>query len=139
MERPKVTPEILTQAAQKLADENGWDAQQVEDIARGWRQYMDGYEFAKYLENHCDWAITVADVDALDCFGSEVRELHRQACIAWAKGNDIQPPLPIGTLTTRGEITGVSQYDGACYLIREHGETNESRRLVVKFEDARAA
>lgn len=139
MERPKVTQEMITQAAQKLAAENGLDAEQVADVAKHWRNHMNGYQLAKDLENYCGWDISVEDVDALDCIGSEVRELHRQACISWAKEHGIQPPLPIGAMTTRGEITGVSQYDVACYLIREHGETNESRRLVVRFEDARAA
>lgn len=139
MERPKVTPEMIAQAAQKLAAENGWDADQVADVAKCYRRNIDGYELAKELESRCCWSITVMDVDALDCMDSEVREIHRQVCIAWAKEHDIQPPLPIGTMTMRGEITGVSQYDGACYLIREHGETNELRRLIVRFEDARAA
>ena len=139
MERPKVTPEMIAQAAQKLAAGRGWDAEQVADVAKHWRSYMNGYELAKELDTYCGWDIDASDVEALDWMGTEVREIHRQACIAWAKEHDIQPPLPIGTMTTRGEITGVSQYDGACYLIREHGETNESRRLIVRFEDARAA
>jgi len=50
-----------------------------------------------------------------------------------------QPPMPIGTMTTQGKITGIYEHDAACYQIRENGETNESRRLIVRFEDARAA
>lgn len=139
MERPKVTPEMIAQAAQKLAAENGWNAEQVADVAKEWRSYTNGYELAKQLDTYCGWDIDAQDVEALDWMGSEVREIHRQACIAWAKEHDIQPPLPIGAATTKGEITGISEHDGACYLIREHGETNESRRLIVRFEDARAA
>ena len=41
-------------------------------------------------------------------------------------------------MTTRGEITGISEYDGATYLVRENGCTDEGRRLLVRFEDARA-
>ena len=137
MERPKVTPEIIAQAAHSLAKDNGWDSDQEADVAAHWRSFMNGYDLAKELESYCGWLITVEDVDALDCMDSEVREIHRKACIAWAKDNDIQPPLPIGSMTTKGEITGISQFDGACYLIRQHGETNESRRLIVRFEDAK--
>jgi len=139
MERPKVTPEMIAQAAQKLAAENGWDAEQVADVAKCYRSHIDGYELAKELESRCYWSISVMDVDALDCIDSEVREIHRAACLAWAKDHDVQPPLPIGTMTTRGEITGISTHDAAAYLIRENGETNEGRRLIVRFEDARAA
>lgn len=139
MERPKVTPEMIAQAAQKLAAENGWDAEQVADVAKHWRGYMNGYELAKDLDTYCGWEIDVSDVEALDCMGSEVREIHRAACLTWEKEHDVQPPLPIGTMTTRGEITGISTYDAAAYLIRENGETNESRRLIVRFEDVSAA
>ena len=76
-------------------------------------------------------------METLDNFGCDLREALRQACIAWARDNNIQPPLPIGTMTTRGQITGVSDHDGATYLIRENGCTQEGRRLLVRFEDAR--
>lgn len=139
MERPKVTPEMIAQAAQKLASENGWDSEQVDDVAKHWRRCMNGYELAKELDTYCGWEIDVSDVEALDCIDSEVRGIHRAACWEWAKEHNVQPPLPIGTMTTRGEITGISKYDAAAYLIRENGEINESRRLIVLFEDARAA
>ncbi len=139
MERPKVTPEMITQAAQKLADENGWDAEQVGDVAKHWGAFMNGYELAKELDTYCSWDIDVSDVEALDCVADAVREIHRQACLTWVKEYDVKPPLPIGTMTTRGEITGIYEHDAACYKVRENGETNESRRLIVKFEDARAA
>lgn len=139
MERPKVTPDMILQAAKKLANENKWDADQAGDVAKVYRSNMDGYELAKGLESHCCWDISVMDVDALDCMDTEVREIHRAACLAWAKAHDIRPPLPVGAMTTKGEITGIYEHDAACYLIRATGETNDSRRLIVRFEDARAA
>lgn len=139
MERPKVTPEMIAAAANKLASQNGWRTDQAADVAKVYRSHMDGYELAKELESRCYWDISVMDVNDLDCMDSEVREIHRSACLAWAKEHDIQPPLPIGTMTTRGEITGIYDHDAACYLVRKSGETNESRRLIVRFEDARAA
>ena len=137
MERPKVTPEMIVQAAQKLGDENGWDADDVADVAKTWRAYMNGYDLAKALDTYCGWDIDVSDVEALDGMGAEVREIHRAACWAWAKDHYVQPPLPIGTMTTLGEITGISEDYAACYKVRANGETNDSRRLIVKFEDAR--
>lgn len=139
MERPKVTQEMIVQAAQKLAAENRWDADQAAEVAAEYRTHMDGYQLAKELDSRHGWRISVMDVDALDCMDSEVREIHRAACLAWAKEHDVQPPLPIGTMTTRGEITGIYEHDAAYYKVREPGETNDSRRLLVKFEDARAA
>ena len=139
MERPKMTRELIAAAAAEFCARNGWDTDQARDLARVYRGgYMDGYELAKALDSECGWMPTAQDVETLDCFGGEVREAHRQACIAWARDNNVQLPLPIGTMTTRGEITGVSDYDGATYLIREPGDKDASRRLLVLFEDARA-
>ncbi len=140
MERPKITQEMIVQAAQKLAADNGWDDSQVADLAKVYAPYMDGYQLAKELESRCYWNITAMDVDALDCLDTEVRSIHRAACMAWVKEYNIQPPLPVGTMTTKGEITGIYEHDAACYLIREHGNLpNDSCRQIVRFEDARVA
>jgi hypothetical protein len=136
MNRPKVTPELIATVAAAFCSSHSWDASQADDLARAYRSGMDGYELAKALDTYHGWMPTADDVASLDCFGSDVREAHRQACIAWARDNNIQPPLPIGTMTTRGEITGISEWDGATYLIRENGCTQASRRLLVRFEDA---
>lgn len=139
MERPKVTPEIVAEAARQLAADHGWSDEQAADIAEYHEQWRNGYDLAKELESWCGWDIDVGTVEALDCMGTLVSELHRKACLQWAKENDIQPPLPIGTMTTKGEITGIYEHAAAYYKVREPGETNDSRRLLVKFEDARAA
>jgi len=140
MHRPKVTRELIATTAAEFCAREGWDADEAADLARVCRHSsMDGYELAKELDRICGWTPTAQDVETLDGFCSDVREAHRQACIAWARENNVQPPLPIGTMTTRGEITGVSDYDGATYLIRENGCNQEGRHLLVRFEDARAA
>jgi hypothetical protein len=100
---------------------------------------MDGYELARELENECCWSPTAHDVETLDDLSSELREALRQARIAWARDNNVQPPLPVGTITTQGEITGIYAHDGACYEIRKTGDTDPTRRYIVRFEDARAA
>lgn len=140
MERPKITREFIASVAAKFCEREGWDEDQADDLARVCRHaHMDGYELAKELDTICGWSPTAQDVETLDNFGHEVREAHRQACIAWARENDVQPPLPIGTMTTRGEITGISEYDGATYLVREPGGKEPTRRLLIRFEDARIA
>jgi hypothetical protein len=98
---------------------------------------QDGYDLAKELDITHGWMPSAHDVEVLDSFRSDVREAHRQACITWAKDNNILPPLPVGSMTTKGEITGIYAHDGACYEIREAGDTNPSRRLIVRFEDAK--
>lgn len=138
MERPKVTSELIAAAATAFCTRHGWDADQAADLARVYRANMDGYELAKELDHRCGWTPTAQDVETLDNFSDRVREAHREVCIAWARDNNVQPPLPIGTMTTRGEITGIYKHDAACYEIRESEGTNPTRRLIVKFEDARA-
>ena len=136
MKRPKITHEMVLAAAQNLALENKWDAVKAGELADVYEAHMDGYELAKELESSYSWDISVMDVEALDYMDCEVRNIHLAACLTWVRESDIQPPLPIGTMTTRGEITGISTHGAAEYLIRENGETNESRRLIVRFEDA---
>lgn len=136
--RPAVTPAMKLQAAQVIAARNNWENEMAAEIAEAFDRHDDGYELAKKLDNDYGWDITAMDVDALDQMDSEVRELHRQACIAWAKEHDIQPPHPIGTMTTQGEITGVYEHDAAMYLVRRPGEQS-SRRELVRFEDVKVA
>lgn len=139
MDRPKVTPELIATVAAAFCSSAQWHASKADDLARAYSSGLDGYELAKTLDINHGWTPTADDVENLNCFGSEVREAHRKACIAWARDNNIQPPLPLGTMTTQGEITGVSDRYGATYLIRENDCTQEGRRLLVGFEDARAA
>lgn len=140
MERPKLTKELITATAAAFCGRNGWDSDQAADIARVCRSAnMDGYELAKELDSMCSWMPTAQDVETLDNFGSDVREAHRQACIAWARDSNVQPPLPVGTMTTQGRITGIYAHNGACYEIRKPGDTEPTRRYIVRFEDAREA
>lgn len=138
MQRPKITRELIAAAAATFCARNGWDAQEAEDLVRVARAYMDGYELAKALDSECGWSPTAQDVDTLDMFSHEINEAHRQACAAWAREQNVQPPLPVGTMTTRGEITGISSYSPASYEIRKPGDTEPTRRYIVPFEDAKA-
>ena len=140
MERPKITKELIAATAAAFCERNGWDSDQAEDIARVCcSAHMDGYELAKELDSVCGWMPTAQDVETLDSFGSSVGEAHKQLCIEWARDNNVQPPLPIGTMTTKGVIAGIYEHAAACYRVKEHGEANDTRFLIVRFEDACAA
>jgi hypothetical protein len=140
MKRPTLTKEMIAACAEKFGKENGYDDGEVRDIARVTRSaYLDGYELAKALDDECGWSPSRQDVENLDDFGGVLLEALRQAELAWVAEHNIQPPLPIGTMTTQGKITGVSTYSPACYEILKNGETNPTRRSIVKFENARAA
>ena len=135
-QRPKVTKELITLAAQKLGERHGFSEQEIGDIVSCFQPSMDGYDLAKALESRCLWDIDAVMVDDLDCLGMDVSSLLRKACIDWARDNNIQPPLPVGTTITRGEITGIYAHDGACYEVKAPGETEPSRRYIVRFEEA---
>lgn len=138
MDRPKLTPEMVEQAVQSMAKRGNWTADQASEIAQVVRTPIDGYQLAKLLEVQFGWDISVDDVEELHGVWDAVRDVHKAACFAWVKEFDIQPPYPIGTMTTRGEITGIYPHDAACYEIREPDDTNENRRLIVKFEGVKA-
>jgi hypothetical protein len=139
MNRPQVTPELIATVAAAFCGSAGWDASQADDLTRAYRSGMDGYELAKELDSMYGWMLTAQDVETLDSFGCDLREALRQECIAWARDNNVQPPLPVGAMTTQGEITGIYASDGACYEIRKPGDTDPTRRYIVRFEDAREA
>lgn len=140
MSRPTLTEELIAATAAAFCERNDWDAGRAADLARVCRSVnMDGYELAKCLDRMCGWQPTAQDVETLDSFGCDLREALRHACIAWARDCNVQPPLPIGTMTMQGEITGIYAHDGACYETRRPGDSNPTRRYIVPFEDAREA
>jgi hypothetical protein len=136
MERPKITKEMILEAATKIAHSIDGDA---ETIAACYSHPMDGYQLAKEIERRAYWDLAMADVEELDVMSSIVSELHRAAEKKWAEENNIQPPLPIGTRITRGVIDSVCSHSAARYRVKENGCTQDGRFLLVRFEDAKAA
>ena len=134
--RPKVDQTIIASAANLLCQQHGWPNEHACDIAAAYRSHLDGYELAKALESDHSWDINAETVAQLDDMSHLVRSALRDACITWAKTYAIAPPHPVGTMTTRGEITGISDHEPATYLIRQHGETNPNRSLLIAFEQA---
>lgn len=137
--RPSVTTELVRQACRTLVEANNWPSSGPDDIASVFRPGMDGYQIARELEGTCGWYITAVDVEELDHVPIKVDTLLRQAQHAWATEHSIQPPFPIGTLLTRGEITGISSFAAASYEVRDPNDTIPSRRYIIPFEQARVA
>lgn len=136
MERPKVTKEMVIEAAQKIAANLNGDA---ETIAEHYRHPMDGYELARELDRYSGWDLTMPDVEELDCLSGIVSDLHRKAEKKWVEENNIQPTLPVGTHIKQGVIDSVCNHSAARYLVKENGCTQKGRFLLIKFEDAVAA
>lgn len=136
--RPAVTRELVADVARNMCERCWITGSEADDIARVYRQGMDGYAIAKALDDDCGWDCDTSMVEALDNFDHDVCGAHRKLCMAWASENNIQPPLPIGTQITIGEITGIYAHDAAYYEVRVTGETNDKRRRLVRFEDAKA-
>lgn len=106
---------VMRVAAAELAKEvAGWLEQEVDDelidtLAEALRSASgNGYEMARWLENHCyitpdAYLVEILDNDGL--WGAE-----RAAVAAWVAEHGITAPLPMGTLVKcsrgEGEITG---------------------------------
>lgn len=136
MERPKVTKEMVIEAAQKIAEHLDGDA---ETIAEHYRHPMDGYELARELDRYAGWDLTMPDVEELDCLSGIVSDLHSKAEKKWVEETGIQPPLPVGTRIKQGVIDSVCDHSAARYRVKENGCTQTGRFLLIKFEDAVAA
>lgn len=133
MQRPTVTDAMKLEAARQIATANDWD---VETIAAAYQHPMDGYELARELDRRHGWDLRRNDVDELDNMESLVRAQLEAAEKAWVTEHQIAPTLPVGTRIKQGVIAGVSEYLAARYKVKEDGDTDASRFLLVKFEDA---
>ncbi len=135
--RPRLTADMISAAAQRFCADNGWNQDMADDLANtNPSLHACGYELAKELDNRCGWSPSAQDVEVLDGFGQYLREELQKAVQAWADATPIEPPLPIGTMTDKGEITGIYEYEPACYLVKKPNDPIQDRRYIVKFEDA---
>ncbi len=137
MERPKITKEMILEAAKQVA-ENLEDGD-AESIAENYEHPMDGYQLARELDRNTHWDLTMSDVEELDCMHGIVDRLHGEAEKKWFAENDIPPPLPIGATIKEGVIDGIYEHAPARYKVKETGCTTAGRFLIVKFENAVAA
>jgi hypothetical protein len=135
MERPKISREIVIQAAECIADDVGVAA---ETIAAHYHVGIDGHELARELEKWAGCDMTMHEAEALDSMDMHVSELLAAAEKKWAEEYAIQPPLPIGTRIVQGIIDGIYEHGAAKYLVKEYGCTKGTRWLLINFESAQA-
>jgi methyl coenzyme M reductase subunit C-like uncharacterized protein (methanogenesis marker protein 7) len=135
MKRPEITDEMVLEAATQVASKISGGAD-PKTIAKHFNPYMDGYQLAKELDRNYYWDLTLEDVEVLDSMTSIVSGLLRTAEKEWAKTADLTPPLGIGTEIEEGVIKGIDEYSPARYLVKENGCTDDTRHLLIKFEDA---
>lgn len=128
---------ILAACTEVAAKLGGADAA---TIAQHYRRHMDGYELAKELDKYAYWDTTRDDMETLDEVDYLVDKAEKAAIKEWAATYDPQPPFTIGTRIEQGVITGIADdYSPATYLVKENGCTNDSRSLLIKFENAKLA
>ena len=134
--RPKTTREIILKIAADVARKLGESADAVEDIADAYMSYgPDGFSIAKELDRD-GWDLSAGDIETLDRMQWDVSRTVTELEKAWVEENNIQPPLEIGTEIKEGVIAGIYEHQPTYYLVKEHGCTNDSRHLLIKFEDA---
>jgi hypothetical protein len=104
------------------------------------RVYYQGIEAGTLVGRLCYHTLSLDQIEALDGIGYQIDRIHKKACEKWVVDFNIQPPLPIGELIEEGEITGISEYDPATYLVKPYGQddaTSNRRRRLIRFEDAK--
>ncbi len=138
--RPKVSKDIIKMAAIRILGESPVDTYgdkyDVEDIVDCYIDGMDGYEIVKKLDDHYGWEGDSQLVEELDQMGWMVRDMVDNEIKHWVKTYDIKPDLEVGTVITKGTITGVSEYGRGQYRVKEKGCEKANRYLLVNFEDA---
>ncbi len=112
----------------------------AESITEEYSYPMDGFELAKKLDKWQSWDTTRDDMEALDEMDSLVSAALGQAEKEWFQRNNIEPTLAIGTRIqwrdVIGEITGISDYGHAKYLVKPDVSAIGAGRYLVNFEDA---
>lgn len=131
---PKITKELLMEAFAEFARQFRCDAPTLV------KAYMyvndgDGFKIGKYLDD-LGWDITASDVEELDNLQWIADDTLKKARQKWVEDNNIQPEYEVGTVLTKGVITGFCEYSPAYYLVKRM-EDNDNSRLLVKFEEAK--
>lgn len=143
-QRPKITAEIIKQAAEQTAYLTHLDDETqkktAELIIKKCNPRDNGYRIARNIEYELDSEndLSMEFVETMDEFQYLVSHFYAQACQEWVEEYNIKPRFLAGTTITAGEITAVSVTSPAYYLVKPHGHDDaiSNRRLLIKFEDA---
>ena len=140
--RPKITDDMIRQVTDKIAEKHQIGDPDV--LVEHYQHHMDGMalaiELAKWESWDWGYELDREFVDDLDSIGFDVDRLHKQACEAWVKANDVQPPYPLGTQVKyrkyTGTLVGIHDRGPAQYLLKvDNPDWNHRGQLVVNFED----
>lgn len=115
-------------------------ADAVESVVKHARYGGDGYDIARQLESD-GWCPNAEMVVILDGYASHIGSLRDAAVKEWVIAHGISAPWPDGTRVrarmsggmNAGTVTGSDQYRAA-YLVKQDGETNETRRFIIPYE-----
>ncbi len=136
--RPRADKAMILAACTEVAEK--LDGADAETIAQYYCRGMDGFQLAKELDKSAYWDTTRDDMETLDEVDYLVDKAERAAIKEWAATYNPQPQFPIGARIEQGVITGIADdYSPATYLVKENGCTNDSRSLLIKFENAKLA
>jgi hypothetical protein len=131
--RPAITKELALKALEGKCIGLPFTA---EEFVEEWSPWKDSYEIAKSLDRaHC-CDLSRDDLDHIDDMAGYIDDYHRETVNRWFADNNIQPPYLVGSRLKEGLITGIYEYQPAYYCVKEHGCTNPTRSLLIKFEDA---
>lgn len=142
--RPGITGEMIQlaigMALQDTAFSEMDEAQKTAFADEINRVYYYGIEVGTLVGRLRYHTLSLDQIEALDGIGYHIDRQHKKACEQWVVDFNIQPPLSIGELIEEGEITGISEYDPATYLVKPYGQddaTSNHRRRLIRFEDAK--
>lgn len=132
--RPVADQAMILAACTAVAEK--MDGADAATIAKFYCRGMDGFELAKELDRSAYWDTTREDMEALDEVDVLIDRAEAEAVKVWAEEFKPQPPLPIGTRIKEGVITGIDEHTPACYLVKQDDCSDDSRRRIIKFENA---
>lgn len=119
---------IRDAVCERLANIGECDAEDVIDVAEEiilWHRHDDGYELAKFLENHHSWGIEVSDVEDLDMVPYDISDAIRAEIARWVQANGIQPTFKVGDKVTWHDRWDNKDFEGEITKVdAEHGEVH---------------
>jgi hypothetical protein len=142
--RPIITEAMKLAAAEQIIAKLDVVEFSAEDLADTYRHPMDGFDICMALSRD-RIEMSRDDMEILDEMQDLVGDALKNAEYQWQQEHNIQPTLQPGTRVIcrqgfgqsgKGTITGVYQYLAARYEVKEDGDPDSTRRLIVKFEDA---
>ncbi|MFM5576927.1 hypothetical protein ACET8O_20430 [Aeromonas veronii] len=141
--RPVIDSRLIRKACSFVLDGHFCDEElptRISDIESVWFFGMTGPELCQALADDQRWALTPALNAAMDTLQHHIDTLHLQQLREWVANHSITPELAIGrrvlvSLGNRtGTITGLSDAQPACYLIKPDDHQGRSETITIPYE-----